>query len=311
MGPCNKRKLHHPLTVRWFSLLLAALILSSCSSWNRSPGEAEFTNAFPLGPSPEEPLAHLDPQLPIAPVALPQTPRPAFDFSGLNPVHPTLPAGVHHLNSRGVSLTFLTFDDRDYGLAVADKGAGPATEWQSAQEAAKAHQALAAINASFFTPEGKPLGLVIENGSRIGTWNASSSFTSGVLSVGKSPRLLRRKHWRSFSPTKHLVQAGPFLLENGSPVAGLDNKEQRPRSFILWNGSHHWALGYTQSATLAELSAALAANSLSILSITTALNLDGGRSCDLWVSPSINGGPISTRRIWNNPVRNYVLLVKR
>lgn len=310
MIPCNEGRLRHSPPVRWLCLI-AIVVLNSCTSTSRSVGETQVTRAFPLGPSPEEPLANLDPQFPIAPEVRPESDQPVRDYSGRKPGHRLLPAGVHHTTSKGVSLTILTFDTRNYALAVADKAGGPETEWQSAEAAAKAHDALAAINASFFTPEGKALGLVIENGSRIGTWNSASSLTSGVLSVEIAPRLLRRKHWRSFSPTRHLVQAGPFLVENANEVAGLSNKDARPRSFIAWNGGHHWAFGYAKSATLAQLSTALAASPLTGFSITTALNFDGGRSCDLWVSPSIKGGPVSTRRIWNNPVRNYVLLVKR
>lgn len=307
MIPCIEEQLRHSFAVRWLSLL-AAVALPSCTAWNRSVGESSYTEAFPTGPGPEHPLANLDPDFPGG---RPDFPLPDRWQPDVRPSQRTLPAAVHHTTAKGVSLTFLTFDDRNYGIVVADKADGPQTEWQTAQEAAKAHHALAAINASFFSPEGEPLGLVIENGSRIGTWNASSSLTSGVLSVEHSPRLLRRQHWRSFSSTRHLVQAGPFLVENSQPVPGLSNDTQRPRSFIAWNGRHRWAFGYAKSATLAELSTALASEPLSKFSITTALNFDGGRSCDLWVSPSIDGGPASTRRIWNNPVRNYVLLVKR
>ena len=220
-----------------------------------------------------------------------------------------LPPVLKQITWKGVALTFLLFDDREYDIAVADKDQGPATEWQSAQSAATDHGAVAAINGGFFAPDGKPLGLVIEEGKRIGTWNSQSSLTSGLLSVEKSPRLLRRQHWRSFSPTRHLLQAGPFLIENSAVVRDLGDRERRPRSFLVWNGRHRWAFGVAEEATLAGLSAVLAAQPLSEITITTALNLDGGRSSDLWASPRIPGGPVSTRRIWNTPVRNYLILL--
>ena len=70
-----------------------------------------------------------------------------------------------------------------------------------------------------------------------------------------------------------------------------------------------WAFGVAEGATLAGLGSALAAQPLSDMNITTALNLDGGRSSDLWVSPMVPGGNLSTRKLWNNPVRNYLLLL--
>ncbi|NIP92533.1 MAG: phosphodiester glycosidase family protein, partial [Akkermansiaceae bacterium] len=189
---------------------------------------------------------------------------------------------------------------------------GPETEWQSARAAAQQHDAVAAINAAFFTPEGQPLGLVIENGVRFGAWNRASSLTSGVLVVGRGrPRLLRREGWPLSSEAEQLVQAGPLLLENAGAVPGLSTNPARPRSFLAWDNRHHWAIGFTRSATLAELASALASQPVPGTRFSTALNLDGGRSSDLWVSSTIKGGPVSTRRFWNNPVRNYVLIRKR
>ena len=297
------------------AIALTCVLLPGCTSQSRSPGKARFTRPFATGPSSEHPLPGPNPDYPADPGARVEVPLPGSDaapsFLDLQPSRQPLAAGIEHVTSRGIALTFFFFDDRNYEISVGDKQGGPGTEWPSAMEAAKAHGALAAINAGFFTPEGNPLGLVIENGRRIGTWNAGSSLTSGVLSVERSPRLLRRQHWRSFSPTRHLIQAGPFLIENNIAVTGLSNRDRSPRSFLVWDGRHYWALGYADKATLSELASALAAQPLARLSITTALNLDGGRSSDLWVSPQVHGGPISARRNWNNPVRNYLLVHHR
>ena len=112
----------------------------------------------------------------------------------------------------------------------------------------------------------------------------------------------------SVSPTRHLIQAGPFLVENDIAVGGLENQKRSPRSFLVWDGGSRWALGYADKASLAELATALAAQPVTQLDITTALNLDGGRSSDLWVSAEVPGGPLNTRTLWNRPVRNYLLL---
>lgn len=294
------------------AIVLTTVLLSGCTSQTRSPGKTSFTRAFPAGRSTENSLTSPDPDYPAGPDARVEAPLPGSSptptFPDLQPSRQPLSAGIERVTSRGIALTFFLFDDRNYEISVVDKQGGPRTEWPSAMEAAKAHGALAAINAGFFTPKGNPVGLVIENGRRIGTWNAGSSLTSGVLSVEKSPRLLRRQHWRSFSPTRHLVQAGPFLIENDIAVTGLNNRDHSPRSFLVWDGRHYWALGYAGKATLSELASALAGQPLARLNITTALNLDGGRSSDLWVSPQVHGGPVSARRNWNNPVRNYLLV---
>ena len=93
---------------------------------------------------------------------------------------PTAPADILRPEVRktrvgGISFTLLSFDDRNCDITIADKDSGLNTEWQTAAVAGSAHNAIAAINGGFFTPEGKPLGLVIENGKVFGAWNDSSS----------------------------------------------------------------------------------------------------------------------------------------
>jgi len=299
-------------------LFLLTLCLASCTAWDRSVGASRYSTPLTFTrPAPEHPLANLDRDFPVTPAARREDQDPARSAPSSRP--PPLEAvqemralGVYRTTSKGIALTLLVFDDRSFALSVADKQGGPATEWASAQGAAQAAGALAAINASFFTPEGEPLGLVIEQGKRFGSWNTASSLTSGVLVVrGRQCRLLRRNLWPRAAAADHLVQAGPFLLENGEKVSGLSSTSARPRSFLAWDGRHHWAMGFAESATLAQLSAALAAQPLAGTRFATALNLDGGRSCDFWVARTVEGGPVSTRKFWNNPVRNYLLLRKR
>ncbi|MEC9055140.1 MAG: phosphodiester glycosidase family protein [Verrucomicrobiota bacterium] len=295
--------------------MATCMILAGCTSQPGKPGAPPRVRPLLPGISQTHPPSGASPDGSPARDKRTELPLPlqrdAPSFFETRASRVPLQAGIKRVTSRGISLILFLFDDRNYSISVADKEQGPQTEWPTAKAAAKAHKALAAINAGFFTPEGRPLGLVIENGRQIGTWNAQSSLASGLLSVEKSPRLLRRQHWRSFSPTSHLVQAGPLLVENSLAVNGLDDGEHCPRSFLTWDGGSRWAFGYCEKATLSELALSLAAQPLKQLDITTALNLDGGRSSDLWVSPEVPGGPLTTRKLWNRPVRNYLLLHRR
>ena len=99
----------------------------------------------------------------------------------------------------------------------------------------------------------------------------------------------------------HVVQNGDYGYRYKYGRTGI-------HPFLAWDGGSRWALGYADKASLAELAAALAAQPVTQLEITTALNLDGGRSSDLWVSAEVPGGPLNTRTLWNRPVRNYLLL---
>ncbi|MDB4295809.1 phosphodiester glycosidase family protein, partial [Akkermansiaceae bacterium] len=190
-------------------------------------------------------------------------------------------------------------------LLVADQD-GLGSKWTSSQKAGAG--SLAAINGGFFTPEGKPLGLVISNGKRTGGTNRASSLGSGFF-IGGDERLISRESYLSTKPSaRNLLQTGPRLVWSGKMMSGLQKGDNRPRSFLLWDGNEHFGIGYANSATLSSLASALSKQPISGFKIHHALNLDGGRSSDLWVSPSVNGGGL-TRRSWlNKDVRNYLVL---
>jgi exopolysaccharide biosynthesis protein len=169
------------------------------------------------------------------------------------------------------------------------------------------------MNAGFFTPEGKPLGLVVSNGARSGAWNSASSLGSGVFAESSSGGLsiTRRSSPSAFSGARELVQAGPLLVENGERVGGLDRGKSAVRSILISDGGSRWWIGKTSSCTLAALSEALASASPASWRTSYALNLDGGRSTDLFVSGKVSGGPISRRGFLNRPVRNFLVLKPR
>lgn len=198
----------------------------------------------------------------------------------------------------------MSFDSRTQRLVVADQEGGPGSKWADAETAAGAYGGLAAINAGFFTPEGKPLGLVVSGGQRRGSLNRSS-LGAGFYAGGSSPALLRRERGGS---GPEVLQTGPFLVESGKASGGLSPKSSTARSFIAWDGGSGWVLARTGGCSLAELAQALVGAELGGVKIHSALNLDGGRSSDLWISSTVAGGPVRERPLWNKPVRNFLVL---
>ena len=221
----------------------------------------------------------------------------------------------HHTSRNGIVLSLVSFDDRDFQLQVADQTNGPATHWRDARTAANALRGVAAINGGFFTPEGKPLGLVITHGDRRGHINRSSLGAGIYLSNNHTSKIVRRntytqspKHWGKIT---QLLQSGPMLAENNAPISGLSKNNSRPRSFIAWDGKHHWAIGYAESCTLHALSHALAGKAPADFAIHTAVNLDGGRSSDLWAGSKVANGQKTHRTFLNKPVRNFLVVVPK
>ena len=300
---------------RLLGITTLGVLLTACASPPRS-GDAPTRRNDPPPPGPGSGIASLaspsdNPLVSTAP-APDQTPTPHEAVT--LPAPPVIDTRVHRFTTRGIAFTVLTFDHRHFHLSVLDNEHGPGTGAITAKTAAKTSGSLAAINGGFFTPAGNPLGLVIENGNPQGALG-TSSLGAGIYFHDPDSRrsgLIRREAWktdRSRTP-ETLLQSGPFLVEHGRPLSGLSKSRPRPRSFLLWDAQFGWALGHAGSTTLAQLASALAAQPIPGFTIRTVLNLDGGSSSDLWISSSVNGGPVSTRRFWNKPVRNYLLLTK-
>lgn len=209
----------------------------------------------------------------------------------------------------------VAFDSRSHRLAVVDQPAGPGTLFADAAALGNSRGALAAVNGGFFTPEGKPLGLVISSGKISGSWNNVSSLGSGVWYENRdgNTAITRRETLGRTAAVseRELIQAGPLLVENGREVSGLEATKNSVRTVVLWDGSTRWWIGRSSSCTLAALAQAIVGGHPAGWPVRRALNLDGGRSADLWTSGALAGGTITRRSPWNRPVRNFLLLIPR
>jgi hypothetical protein len=267
---------------RFFLLSLIGFAIGACHTISRPvPPEATIQKAAPVEELPVE----------IAPFA------PCLILKS-----------IHGIEFEGVE-----FDARSHRLTVVDQAQGPGSLYLSSQDVAQKHSALLAINAGFFTPEGAPLGLLVSNGKRAGAWNFSSSLGSGVFAETSDGQLLirRRSENRSTAGISELIQAGPLLVENGRGIQGLDAEKQALRSIILTDGGRRWWIGKASLCSLSVLGNALVASSPCSWPVRHALNLDGGRSTDFFVSLRISGGPLNRRTFLNRPVRNFLILKAR
>jgi Phosphodiester glycosidase len=237
--------------------------------------------------------------------------------SSTQPAHAApaiLPPRVTKSERSGILFEGVAFDSRDHRLKVIDQAGGPGSTHADAASAALSLGGLAGVNGGFFTPEGEPLGRVIASGIRAGAWNSASSLGGGLWhadAAGRSAISRREKLGRASADTMHeMLQAGPMLVENGRAVSGLDAGKTSARTMILWDGGTRWWIGRSSPASLAKVADALSTDEITGWEVRHALNLDGGRSSELWVSPEMSGGPLARRPPWNRPVRNFLVLVK-
>ena len=278
-------------------ILLLIALLGSCSV--TTPRDRP-----PIPPLPTVPRA--DPlALPARAVSMitPQDPPPSPILSALP--SQSHPLKVNSASLNGTTFTAVTFDRRNYFLKVIDQKEGPGTEFTGAEFAGQG--SLAAINGGFFNPDGSPLGLVITDGQSRGAFNSHSFLGTGIID-GENTILSHRK---SYQKSSELVQSGPRLVWDQERLTGLSKSKERPRSFVIWDGNNHFGIGHADRATLQGLANNLQAQPFEGFHIKYAINLDGGTSCDLWVSTQIPGGDFTKSSLFRKKARNYLALRKR
>ncbi|RYD31358.1 MAG: hypothetical protein EOP87_14870 [Verrucomicrobiaceae bacterium] len=288
--------------MRFPILALAVVLATACAP--AKPGRKIPAAVAPVTHSPSSPTAPVAKatEAASAPVVLP-------------PVENTSPANGPRVTSRDISgITFegVAFDSRTHRLRVVDQAGSPGSRFTDSASAGRSVGGIAAVNAGFFTPEGAPLGLLVSSGKVSGSWNGSSlgsgvwyENTSGGAGISRREKLGRS----GAAAMRESLQAGPMLVENGRAVGGLDRAKASVRMMILWDGGSRWWIGRGSTSTLAELSTALSSGGPAGWPVRHALNLDGGRSSDLWISEAVSGGPMVRRAPWNRPVRNFLVLV--
>ena len=168
---------------------------------------------------------------------------------------------------------------------------------------------VAGVNGGYFSPEYAPVGLLVSDG-RVVLQKQKARLLSGVVSVVNGRVQIQRA--AEYSPkTKASAarQCGPFLVEGGKAVPGLNNARSARRTFVAIGGAERAAIGYASQVTLAQLAAILATRGVAgDLQIARALNLDGGSSSGFWFAGE-KGAPFSIRE--QKTVRDYLAVVPR
>jgi uncharacterized protein YigE (DUF2233 family) len=167
---------------------------------------------------------------------------------------------------------------------------------------------LAGVNGGYFDPQNVPVGLVISDGKLIAPFR-KARLLSGVLVVTKGRvELLRSAEYSSRKGATAALQCGPFLVDAGQVVPGLNGTRSARRTFVLTGGTDRAAAGFCSSVTLAELGDILATPRITPdLKVQRALNLDGGSSSAFWFAGE--RGPVSISE--QKTVRDFVVVVPK
>jgi uncharacterized protein YigE (DUF2233 family) len=221
-------------------------------------------------------------------------------------------AGVIHVkavaqeNATGASATLhlAVFSTKTATLRVIDEPEART----SVAEVMQGANALAGVNGGYFEPDYTPLGLLVTDGRAVAPLR-KARLLSGVVSAGDGRvQILRTAEYPAKAKPKNARQCGPFLLDRGAPVAGLNDTRAARRTFVATAGGDMAVIGYSSAVTLAQMSAILAKPGvIPEVKLQRALNLDGGSSSGFWFNGG--NGPFSIAE--RKTVRDYLAIVPR
>lgn len=180
----------------------------------------------------------------------------------------------------GTNLLFIRFQtDKIRTFVLRDKG------MTTAQRIAEDTGALAIINASFFTPEGKPIGLLIQEGKIFNRLPTRGMLDSGIFCIknGK-PMIFHRDYFQPAGITE-AIQSFPRLIHNGLAIPDISESDKRKRrSGVAIDFAGRIVIFITDTnlggVTFKEIQNILVKPELNVRS---ALALDGGGSSQLYL----------------------------
>jgi uncharacterized protein YigE (DUF2233 family) len=204
-------------------------------------------------------------------------------------------ATLHVVTALAALDTLAVIDDPTGSLSVATAGAS--------------RGALATVNGGYFAPDHESLGLVLSRGQVLHPLQRAPLLSGLVLVGPKRESLLRVAEYKPSPAHREALQAGPFLIDGGRAVPGLNATRSAARTVVFFAKDGEFGFISLRSATLADAAQILALPQLiKGHPITRALNLDGGSSCGLWVR-RVGQEPVSQREF--KTVRTYLSIVPR
>ncbi len=210
------------------------------------------------------------------------------------------------LDGRTIRLSGISFQSRDCVFRVIDN---PPKERVSLQSALAGVEAFAGSNGGYFHKDFTPLGLAVCQGKTVHPFERAK-LLSGVLAVRKGRiELVRSGHFKPGNDIQEALQAGPWLVEKGAPVTGLNEERLARRTLVANDGKGHWALVATSPVTLADTARILSLKGIAgSLTVANALNFDGGSSTALHAASE---GRVFINVTSFGPVRNYLAIIPR
>lgn len=167
---------------------------------------------------------------------------------------------------------------------------------------------IAGVNGGYFDTDRAAMGLVVSEGSVISRLRKARLLTGVLCTPKDTVQLLRLGEFALKRAGPNALQCGPFLVDGGKPVAGLEKTRAARRTFVAVFAGNRAALGYCSAVTLGELAEILTTRGTATNETPArAVNLDGGSSSAFWCATT--SGTVSIPE--QKAVRNFVAVTPR
>lgn len=198
------------------------------------------------------------------------------------------------------TLDLALFSAKSASLRVIDDASAD----HSLGEIMRSENCIAGTNGGYFDPDYAPVGLLVSDGRTIAPLRKAKLLSGVLVASNGRVQIQRPADFSMKSKPTAARQCGPFLVERGKAIAGLNGVRSARRTFVATFGDSRAALGYCSSVTLAELGELLATIDPKV---QRALNMDGGSSSGFWFAGE--KGVVSIREL--KTVRDYLAIVPK
>ena len=202
------------------------------------------------------------------------------------------------------SIDLALFSAKSFTLRIIDQ---PTEARLDLAETMRREKCLAGVNGGYFDPDYAPIGLLIVDGKVFSPLQRARLLSGVVMASSRGVQIVRAREYSRRPSPQAAIQCGPFLVDLGQRVRGLEATRQARRTFAAIDRDGRVALGFCSEISLAQLSAILAGG-VSDLKIDRALNLDGGSSSAFWFARK-DGAAFSVSE--QKTVRDFVAVVPR
>jgi hypothetical protein len=200
---------------------------------------------------------------------------------------PSAVAGIEHRHfiledsesGQSAIVDLAIFSAKSCALRVIDNPDGQ----NNLAEAMEQKKCVAGVNGAYFDPNFAPIGLRVVDGKQLVPLVRARLLTGVLSSSALGIQIVRLSEFARKQKLDAGLECGPFLVDLGAAVRGLDKTRSARRTFAAVDRRDHVALGISSEVSLAEIGKILSNASIAPdFKIWRALNLDGGSSSAFW-----------------------------